>query len=293
MPATATTGRKYNSPAIDSGTPCSGLCLTIPDMNGLARPVNGTIDRGAFEYARRPPAVNAVASETQRFIGGVSSFTAQGTDPDNDPLTYAWVFDDGATATGAMVNHQFATLGFHNATVTATDPTGQTATATATTQIITPVPAPGPGGFPPSGGGTPSSTPLTLTGLKLSNTKFAVSTSKTATSAKAKTPKGTTIRFTLSKPATVKFAFEQELKGVKAGGKCVKKSKRHSHGTSCKLLELKGTIIRRNLAAGLRSVAFSGRIGSKPLHRGSFRLTATATDSAGAHVAKHAEFKIA
>ena len=284
---------KYNSPAIDSGTPCTGLCLTIPDMAGLARPINGTIDRGAFEYARRPPSVNAVASETQRFIGAVSSFTAQGTDPDNDPLTYAWVFDDGATATGAMVNHQFSSVGFHSATVTATDPTGQTATATATTQIIIPVPAPGGGGgFPPGGGGTPV-TPLTLTGLKLSNAKFAVSSSKTATSAKAKTPKGTTIRFTLSKPATVKFAFEQELKGVKAGGKCVKKSKAHRRGTSCKLLELKGTIIRRNLAAGARSVAFSGRIGSKPLHRGSFRLTATATDSAGAHVAKHAEFKIA
>jgi PKD repeat protein len=58
-------------------------------------------------------------------------FTASGTDPDGDTLTYSWDFGDGsATGAGKKVTHVYATGGTYTATVTARDPGGLTATAT-------------------------------------------------------------------------------------------------------------------------------------------------------------------
>jgi len=53
--------------------------------------------------------------------------------PDGDlPLTYAWSFGDGATATGvgSMVSHTYTTAGTHNAKVTVTDARGAVGSST-------------------------------------------------------------------------------------------------------------------------------------------------------------------
>jgi len=39
-------------------------------------------------------------------------------DPDGDPLGFAWTFDDGGVATGAIVEHTWDTVGLHQATLT-------------------------------------------------------------------------------------------------------------------------------------------------------------------------------
>ena len=49
------------------------------------------------------------------FDGGAS------TDPDNDPLTYAWTFGDGATGTGKTPTHAYATLGTFTVTLVVND----------------------------------------------------------------------------------------------------------------------------------------------------------------------------
>ncbi len=279
---------KFNSPAVDSGGDCPALsiCATTPDMAGRTRPINGVLDRGAFEYAHQAPTVSAVAGETIRFIGAASSFTASGADADADPLTYAWTFDDGGVATGAVVSHMFTTLGVHTAHVTATDATGLTATASATTNItVPPVLGPPVTAPPPS---TPDKTPPVLSKLALSHPTFAVSSASNAVVAKAKAKKkkpvkGTTITFTLSELAGVTLKFELETPGVISGGKCVARSKAHAHGKKCTVFVRKVTLSRRNLPAGHVSIAFSGRIGTKPLGKGKYRLTASATDPAGNH----------
>jgi PKD domain len=272
---------RVGSPAIDTGSPCAGSCLTTPDITLHARPVNGALDRGAIEYLRQPPTVTAIASEESRFLGAGSTFTAAGTDPDADPLTYTWVFDDGGTANGQLVGHTFSTIGPHTATVTATDPTGLTATSTATTIIVgATMPQPQPQS-------PPDTTPPTISNLSLNHTSFAVSSKATAISAKAKKkkapppPRGTKILFSLSEPATVSIDFTFELSGVTVHGKCVAKSSAHKKGKACTKFIDQGTITRTNLAAGVQAIAFSGRIGPKVLAKGKYHLTASAVDAAG------------
>jgi hypothetical protein len=129
---------RFDSPVIDHGT--SSFGNLGPDLDGNSRNVGAGPDIGAYEYQHRPPAVTAAASPSPQFVGTPVTFEANGSDPDHgDTLTYQWTFDDGATATGASVQHAFATPGVHTATVTVTDPTSQTASA-GTSATVVPVP---------------------------------------------------------------------------------------------------------------------------------------------------------
>ncbi|MGN6300932.1 MAG: PKD domain-containing protein [Angustibacter sp.] len=58
-----------------------------------------------------------------------------------DLTSWAWRFDDGATASGALVQHTFSAAGEHQGTVTVTDTAGRTATATATVQATDATPS--------------------------------------------------------------------------------------------------------------------------------------------------------
>ncbi|WP_406832168.1 PKD domain-containing protein [Pedococcus sp. KACC 23699] len=60
-------------------------------------------------------------------------------DPDGPLASYSWTFGDGATASGATVNHTYAAPGSYVVTLTVADPQGATA---ATTQTVTVVNAP-------------------------------------------------------------------------------------------------------------------------------------------------------
>ncbi|MBA2686501.1 MAG: PKD domain-containing protein [Gemmatimonadaceae bacterium] len=60
----------------------------------------------------------AVEGSGVAFNGSASS------DPDNDPLTFAWQFGDGATGTGITTTHAYADNGSYSAVLTATDPAG-------------------------------------------------------------------------------------------------------------------------------------------------------------------------
>jgi PKD repeat protein len=58
------------------------------------------------------------------------TFTTVASDPDKQVLTYAWVFSDGQTGTGAALSKTFTSAGSYTATVTATDPGGLSASKT-------------------------------------------------------------------------------------------------------------------------------------------------------------------
>lgn len=132
---------RYDSPLIDIGTP--GLIpasQSQTDAAGKARlrdgkaPFNGRRrDMGAYEYQRLAPTARATATPGSVRPGQKATFGTIGSfDPDGDPLTYSWLFDDGATVVSPRVEKRFDEGGEHAGTVTATDPTGLTDTATAT-----------------------------------------------------------------------------------------------------------------------------------------------------------------
>lgn len=67
--------------------------------------------------------------------GAAIAFTGTGADADGDPLTYAWTFSDGATATGASASHAFGDNGSYTATLTVSDNHGGSATSIVGVQV--------------------------------------------------------------------------------------------------------------------------------------------------------------
>jgi PKD domain len=129
-PSAADFHLRAGSPAIDGGDPAalaSGESTT--DVDGNPRIVAGhqghaaISDVGAYEFQPHAPTVSA-------HTGPGDAFVATGSDPSSgDSVSFRWSFDDGTSATGAIVTHAFAKPGHHTATVTATDLDGFTATA--------------------------------------------------------------------------------------------------------------------------------------------------------------------
>lgn len=68
--------------------------------------------------------------------GSAVAFNASASsDPDGDPLTYAWNFGDGQTGSGATPTHSYADNGSYLATVTVTDGNGGSSTASASVTV--------------------------------------------------------------------------------------------------------------------------------------------------------------
>ena len=136
-----------------------------------------------------------------------------------------------------------------------------------------------PGGTGGGGGGsvTPDKTAPVLGSLSIRPKRFAVAKSSTALSARKKrSPQGATIRYTLSEPARVSFVVERSIKGHKKGRAC----KRSGRGRPCVLLVRMATLTRSGLS-GSNQLAFSGRLGSRKLSPGSYKLVVSAVDAAG------------
>ncbi|PSL06993.1 PKD domain-containing protein [Haloactinopolyspora alba] len=63
-------------------------------------------------------------------------FAAEASDPEGDtPLTYAWQFGDGGTATGATAQHTYTEAGTYDAEVTVTDARGAEVTESVTVDV--------------------------------------------------------------------------------------------------------------------------------------------------------------
>jgi hypothetical protein len=142
----------YNSPLIDIGDPlplesnesttdlAGNPRLIDGDGDGDAAGTDSVQDIGAYEYQRAAPTAVAHQSSTTAAAGQAVTFDGGGSsDPDpGDTLTYAWHFDDGASAATQVASHAFATPGNHVATLTVTDPTGLTGSASVTVAVPAP-----------------------------------------------------------------------------------------------------------------------------------------------------------
>ncbi len=73
----------------------------------------------------RNPVARGTATPTSGAPPLAVSFNATtSSDPDGDPLSFAWTFGDGGSATGATPNHTYQTAGTYTATVTVSDGRG-------------------------------------------------------------------------------------------------------------------------------------------------------------------------
>ena len=81
--------------------------------------------------ANRDPSVVAARTPTGDVTTGTAiAFTATGTDPDGDPLTYAWDFGDSTTSSAQNPSHAYLAAGSYTARVTVSDGRGGTASDT-------------------------------------------------------------------------------------------------------------------------------------------------------------------
>jgi plastocyanin len=124
---------------------------------------------------------------------------------------------------------------------------------TGTVTVIAASTAP-PGGSPPPPGGGPAPAPgpdrtkPAVTGFTIKRRRFRVT--------KAKRP----FSFRLSEAASVRLVISRKVR---------------------KRYRVRGTLTRRDLAAGKHTIAFKGRLAGKKLAPGSYRASITATDTTG------------
>lgn len=83
-----------------------------------------------------------------------------------------------------------------------------------------------------------------------------------------------------AEPARATLRFDRVLLGRRVGRLCLAATRVRRARRACVRYAASGTL-RRGLASGARSVAFSGRIGRRPLHSGRYRVVFNATDRSG------------
>jgi len=101
--------------------------FTLPAGSYSLVIIEGSYPTSSFTYSPFDPE----AHETVSF---------DGSDSDNDGLTYEWDFGDGATDTGEMVEHQFSSSGDYPVTLTLTNDNGATDTDSETVTVSEPSP---------------------------------------------------------------------------------------------------------------------------------------------------------
>lgn len=92
---------------------------------------------------------------------------------------------------------------------------------------------------------------------------------------------GTTVRYRLSEAARVAFRIERAAAGRRAGGRCLRPTRRRRRAPRCRRhVALRGGFARPG-NAGVNAFRYSGRLRGRRLASGRYRLTALATDAAG------------
>ena len=118
---------------------------------------------------QNPPALMSAAQATPNTaqLGQPVNFSAAGTDPDNDVLTYTWDFGDGTTGSGASVSHTYSLVGVLMATLTVDDGYG----GTVSSSVMVTVSASGTSSGPPGTPGAPAPLGDVKMGVKLNFVK--------------------------------------------------------------------------------------------------------------------------
>jgi hypothetical protein len=262
--------------------PADPTCAGAP-MYSATLPVNGN---GPYHS----PSVTASAAGTYRWVAFYDG------DADNAGVSSACGDPAAATTVGS---------GSTTTTPGSTTPGGSQSGGDATTPGATTSRA-GTGTDTTRSGATGAAKRVRLDAFALTRRTFARATTPTAIAATAAAylpkkkkkgaKKGTTIKYTLSAPATVTIVVERIAKGRRAAGyanRCVKATKKLAKRKACTMYVTTSTLKRTYKTAGAKKLAFSGRAGRKALKAGRYRLRATASAGVGTTSAeRRATFRI-
>lgn len=106
--------------------------LTVTNTKGLA---DDDIVRVKIIPTNLPPTASIKAEPARGVVGTPLTFQAVATDPENQPLSYAWDFGDGATSHEADASHAFTAPGAHSVKLTVADAQGGQVSATLTVPV--------------------------------------------------------------------------------------------------------------------------------------------------------------
>ncbi|KVO23659.1 hypothetical protein WJ74_33390 [Burkholderia ubonensis] len=111
------------------------VTLTVIDQQGNTATSTSTVAVSSQASPPSPPMI-ALISRIPANPGNPLSLRAISTDVDGGPLTYAWNFGDGQTATGSGTQHTYGAVGTYPVSVTATNAAGLSAVGTTTITIV-------------------------------------------------------------------------------------------------------------------------------------------------------------
>jgi len=276
------------------GSSRTSSCITSPN----AEATRGFLDAPLIDFGLTGTTVQTPAGGTT-----TATFLARRSGAADAATTFSLAVDGGppgATVTldrttvglgGDAVTPVLATVAVPAGTAAGTYPVTVTATApgkptrSAQTQVVVTAPGGGGGGGGGGQGGGDDGRPADpaagaaprIERASIAPARFRAG-ARLAPARGRRAAVGTTIRVTLSQPATVRGTLVRELSGRRTGTRCTATARR---GARCTIRRAAGTIAAKALGAGAGTIAFPGRVAGKPLAPGRYRLTLTAAGSDG------------
>ncbi|HTA32912.1 MAG TPA: hypothetical protein VK721_05755 [Solirubrobacteraceae bacterium] len=277
-----------------SGVPAGVTSAVLVSSGSTTQPPSVT-----FTWTAPPPAAVTAAPGS---LTGTSATLTGTVNPDGSVISGCQFTLSPAPPAGATIPCP-QQIGAGSTPVAVSAPVGGLSPATTYTVTLTATSAQGSGtgtavtfttpsiGAPTDTGGHAT---LTVTGLRLSPTRFRRGRHP-ATVIKAKAPpSATTISFALSEAASVTLSLEAVERGVLVGHKCTAVSKAHHRGRRCTRHARLSHGVTLTAPAGGDRISFDGILtGGMTLPAGTYRLTLTAVAGAArASAAQHPVFAL-